>query len=232
MDTPPATRMQNMLPSLEQRAANPSQLDDDDARRLARWAEVVTWLVNESTLPSHCLSVQCVVVGMLMHFGIHMIALYIANIVLRLLKWGCMNKDHTRSLLQELRLVILLKLILNSCGWTRMCLRFWNLDAAENFGNKATGGVSVDAISFGLQARWPEPRLRFIGACLMVHSRVAQAVSELWAVLKVQCRFETFGCGCAATCDLCCPVNKKVADDCCNKRKKPPWTLQCLPLSH
>lgn len=42
MDTPPATRMQNMLPSLEQRAANPSQLDDDDARRLARWAEVVT----------------------------------------------------------------------------------------------------------------------------------------------------------------------------------------------
>ena len=28
------------------------------------------------------------------------------------------------------------------------------------------------------------PRLRFIGACLMVHPRVAQAVSELWAVLK------------------------------------------------
>ena len=27
-------------------------------------------------------------------------------------------------------------------------------------------------------------RLRFIGACFMVHPRVAQAVSELWAVLK------------------------------------------------
>eukprot|EP00913_Durusdinium_trenchii_P018062 g16972.t1 len=41
--------MQNMLPSLEQRAANPSQLDDDDARRLARWAEVAGNLIEAYT---------------------------------------------------------------------------------------------------------------------------------------------------------------------------------------
>ncbi|CAK9033561.1 unnamed protein product [Durusdinium trenchii] len=80
--------MQNMLPSLEQRAANPSQLDDDDARRLARWAEVAGNLIEAYTQ----------------------------------LLW--LDQDVSEIL------------------------------------------------------------LRFIGACLMVHSRVAQAVSELWAVLK------------------------------------------------
>ena len=32
-----------MLPTLEQHAASAAQLDEEDARRLARWAEVVPW---------------------------------------------------------------------------------------------------------------------------------------------------------------------------------------------
>jgi hypothetical protein len=35
--------MQTMLPTLEQHAASAAQLDEEDARRLARWAEVVPW---------------------------------------------------------------------------------------------------------------------------------------------------------------------------------------------
>ena len=34
-------RMQTMLPILEQHAASAALLDEEDARRLARWAEVV-----------------------------------------------------------------------------------------------------------------------------------------------------------------------------------------------
>jgi len=41
--------MQNMLPILEQHTASSSQLDDEDARRLARWAEVATW--NAASVP-------------------------------------------------------------------------------------------------------------------------------------------------------------------------------------
>ena len=80
--------MQNMLPILEQHTASSSQLDDEDARRLAHWAEVAGNLIEAYTQ----------------------------------LLW----------LDQEISEIL----------------------------------------------------LRFIGACFMVHPRVAQAVSELWAVLK------------------------------------------------
>ena len=41
-------RMQSMLPTLEQHASSRPLLDEEDAQRLARWAEVVAWLQRPS----------------------------------------------------------------------------------------------------------------------------------------------------------------------------------------
>ena len=41
-----------MLPILEQHTASSSQLDDEDARRLARWAEVAAWHGQECSISS------------------------------------------------------------------------------------------------------------------------------------------------------------------------------------
>ena len=55
-------------------------------------------------------------------------------------------------------------------------------------------------------------RLRFIAACFMVHPRVGQAVSELWAILKDS--FGAAGAALAVSCFACgsIDVEAKLSD--------------------